>query len=305
MDVAVGAEIRRQELHDTYGGSRQSGISHSSRAPVVMCFTDPKKGALYGYRDGWGPDGLFHYTGEGQVGDQRMVKGNKAIRNHVDDQRELHVFEGVRSGVVRYRGQYDLPDPQAWYRAEALDREGDTRSVIIFKLKPRTAVPTGEEPTISYTPATATTVSDVAPESFLTTRTPLTPNQKPTFAYRRESELLTKFSRHLSDRGHEVSRKRIRPHGERDSLYTDLFDLTENLLIEAKGQATRESIRMAIGQLLDYRRFIEPHPQLAVLVPSRPREDLRDLCASLAIHTIWPDEERDEYHCEPPLPASP
>ncbi|MEV0122062.1 restriction endonuclease [Streptomyces sp. NPDC050703] len=301
MDITVGAEIRRRELHDRYGGSRQSGISHSRSAPVVMCFTDPAQGARYGYRDGWDADGLFHYTGEGQVGDQRMTKGNKAILNHVADQRELHVFEGVRSGVVRYRGQYDLPDPQAWYRAEALDREGDTRSVIIFKLKPRAFAPTGDEPTITYAPATATTVSDIPPENFLTTRTLHTPNGEPTFAYRRESELLTKFSRHLTDRGHEVSRKKIRPRGERRSLYTDLFDSTDNLLVEAKGQATRESIRMAIGQLFDYQRYIDPCPQLAILVPSCPRKDLRDLCASLSIHTIWPVEGRNDYQCEPPL----
>ncbi|MFI2613354.1 restriction endonuclease [Streptomyces sp. NPDC018584] len=302
MDIAVGAEVRRRELHARYGGSRQSGISHSRSAPVVMCFTDPKKGALYGYRDGWGADGLFHYTGEGQVGDQRMTNGNKAILNHVADQRELHVFETVRSGVVAYRGRYELPDQDAWYRAEALDREDNPRSVIIFKLKPQSFAPPASEPRIVHTPATTTTVSDVPPEEFLTTRTFLTPSPEPTVAHRRESALLASYRAHLEAQGHSLSRKRITPRGERRSLYTDLFDLTENLLIEAKGQSTRESIRMAIGQLFDYQRYIEPSPRLAVLVPTRPREDLRDLCASLAIHSIWPDEQSGEYHIEPSIP---
>ncbi|MEV7197709.1 restriction endonuclease [Streptomyces sp. NPDC093510] len=233
-----------------------------------------------------------------------MTNGNKAILNHVADQRELHVFETVRPGVVSYRGPYELPDQEAWYRAEALDREGDPRSVIIFKLKPRSAAQASGEAPIVHTPAPATTVVDVLPEDFLTTRTLLTPNQEPTYAHRRESELLSLYRAHLEGQGHNISRKKITPRGERRSLYTDLFDATENLLVEAKGQTTRESIRMAIGQLFDYQRYIEPRPKLAVLVPTRPRKDLRDLCAALAIHTIWPGEQRNEYHADPPLPSS-
>src|SRR5262245_45468801 len=34
-----------------------------------------------GYIDDWRHDGLFHYTGEGQRGDQQMRAGNKAVPN--------------------------------------------------------------------------------------------------------------------------------------------------------------------------------------------------------------------------------
>ncbi|MGA4841676.1 restriction endonuclease [Streptomyces sp. G45] len=301
ISLAIGTEIRRRELHQQFGGNRQSGISASRSNPVVMCFTDAKQGALYGYRDGWGDDGLFHYTGEGQVGDQEMLRGNKAILQHVADGRDLHMFEMVRKGVVSYLGQFELPDEQSWYRAESHDRDGVLRSVIIFKLKPCSPAATSQTAQVppTRTPAEETTVKDVPPEEFLTTRSLQTPSGEPTVTHRRESKLLSSYRAHLAAQGHEVLRQCITPRGERSSLYTDLFDRTRNLLIEAKGQATRESIRMAIGQLFDYQRYITPRPRLAILVPTQPRKDLRDLCAAHAIHTIWPDEDSSQYHIEP------
>jgi hypothetical protein len=83
-------------------------------------------------------------------------------------------------------------------------------------------------------------------------------------------------------RGHEIFRKRIVPPGEARPLFTDLFDATTGTLVEAKGTVERNAIRMAIGQLADYKRFVEDgQPRhLAVLVPSQPRRDLRELLAS-------------------------
>jgi hypothetical protein len=53
-----------------------------------------------------------------------------------------------------------------------------------------------------------------------------------------------------------------------------------------KGSVTRESIRMAIGQLIDYARFV-PTPRKVILLPSRPRADLEELLRSAAIDIIW------------------
>ena len=55
------------------------------------------------------------------------------------------------------------------------------------------------------------------------------------------------------------------PTGER--LVADAYDKKSDQLIEAKASATRDEIRMAIGQLLDYRRHLALHAKLAVLVP--------------------------------------
>lgn len=101
-------------------------------------------------------------------------------------------------------------------------------------------------------------------------------------AKRTEQNLVLAFTKHLEAKGHEVGRHRYPM-----SLVCDLFDETEGVLIEAKGSASREAIRMAIGQLLDYRRFEETQPELAVLLPARPSSDLEELLSSVGVAVIW------------------
>jgi hypothetical protein len=45
---------------------------------------------------------------------------------------------------------------------------------------------------------------------------------------------------------------------------------------------------MAIGQLIDYRRFIDPSARCAVLLPALPREDLVKLLQSEQIAIYHP-----------------
>jgi hypothetical protein len=91
----------------------------------------------------------------------------------------------------------------------------------------------------------------------------------------------------LAGLGRTCSRYRIQPPQELRSLYTDIFDSTQNVLYEAKGVATREAIRLAIGQLLDYRRHVPTNPSMAVLVPVRPSDDLVQLLNGLNIRCVY------------------
>ena len=76
-------------------------------------------------------------------------------------------------------------------------------------------------------------------------------------------------------------------------LFTDLYDATTGTLIEAKGSAERNSIRMAIGQLADYKRFVDGGKprHVAVLLPTQPRPDLQDLLKRQGIELIYPGEK--------------
>jgi hypothetical protein len=80
---------------------------------------------------------------------------------------------------------------------------------------------------------------------------------------------------------------------ETDVMYSDLYNETRYQLVEAKASATRRSIRMAIGQLADYARFIEPPPARAVLLPVRPSQDLLALLAVVGVAAVW--EEGDAF----------
>src|SRR4051812_21567862 len=87
-----GIYNRIRHIHDVYGGQRQGGISTPRLAPLIFLFTG-ETGDQYGYRDGPRADGIFAYTGEGQIGDMEFVRGNLAIRDHVKDGRDLLLFE--------------------------------------------------------------------------------------------------------------------------------------------------------------------------------------------------------------------
>src|SRR5258708_3491527 len=77
--LAPGEAVERKVLQETYGGRTQGGIGPSKRTPNVFIFSDLASGERHGYIDFWMPDGRFHYTGEGQLGDQRMASGNASI----------------------------------------------------------------------------------------------------------------------------------------------------------------------------------------------------------------------------------
>jgi 5-methylcytosine-specific restriction enzyme A len=96
----IGQRYRRRALHERLGGQRQGGISTPHDHPIVMLFKG-ESGEQYGYRDGVQPDGMFWYTGEGQVGDMQVVRGNRAIRDHKTNGRSLHLFEQLGAGWVR------------------------------------------------------------------------------------------------------------------------------------------------------------------------------------------------------------
>jgi nucleoid DNA-binding protein len=72
--------------------------------------------------------------------------------------------------------------------------------------------------------------------------------------------------------------------GER--IECDIFDVSRNEIVEAKAGATRRYVRMALGQLLDYRRHEPTHPNIAMLLPELPNKDLQRLVAEHGVTII-------------------
>lgn len=71
-----------------------------------------------------------------------------------------------------------------------------------------------------------------------------------------------------------------------------LFDLTHWQLIEAKVKTDRETIRLVIGQLMDYKRFYSRTPSLAVLLASKPSASCIKLLTDNGISVIWRNPKR-------------
>ncbi|GEM_PF-3882618 len=95
-----------------------------------------------------------------------------------------------------------------------------------------------------------------------------------------ECELCGRFERHLRDHGRTVRRYRIRLPGA-SYIESDLADVTADVLYEAKGSADRMSVRLALGQVLDYEFHVkvEHNPEIrpAILLPNHPGKDLVEL----------------------------
>ncbi|WP_139891601.1 HNH endonuclease [Bacillus sp. D386] len=89
-----------------------------------------KEGKIYGYEDGWNNEGTYVYTGEGQVGDQVFKEGNKALRDHVENGKDVFLFEkNDKNGLYRFDGQLTLI---GHHFDGGPDKFGNMRRVIIF-----------------------------------------------------------------------------------------------------------------------------------------------------------------------------
>ncbi|MBP2304769.1 restriction endonuclease [Azospirillum melinis] len=282
-----GERIERKVLQDIYGGRTQGGIGPSKSSPNVLIFSDPISGEQHGYVDGWMPDGCFHYTGEGQRGDQQMKSGNASILRHKEEGRALRVFQGAR-GTVTYLGEFEVDTERPSYITDAPETGGGPiRTVIVFRLRPKDIEPAPASNKLAgIGPAP---VEEVPVEEQWTEKAFVDPAREPYEMERREAKLVLALRDHLRSQSHTVVRLKLLPEGEAKPILTDLYDKTTNLLVEAKGSTERGAIRMAIGQLADYRRFLDA-PECAILLPSEPRSDLRRLAAAEAITLIWPVE---------------
>jgi hypothetical protein len=92
---------KRSTLHDLYGGNRQGGITPTRSHPFIFIFSG-KAGAQYGYKDGWDNENVFSYTGEGQDGDMQFIRGNLALKDHLDNGKRVFLFEYERIAHVKF-----------------------------------------------------------------------------------------------------------------------------------------------------------------------------------------------------------
>lgn len=125
---------RREDIHEIYGGQRQGGISTPSTHPLVLLFTG-ETGSQFGYKDDFRPDGTFWYTGEGQIGDMKMDRGNAAIRDHRANDKAPHLFEYISRGRVRHIGEAEYLGHHIERRP---DRNGTIRDALVFELEVKT-----------------------------------------------------------------------------------------------------------------------------------------------------------------------
>lgn len=122
---------RRSDIHDRYGGSRQSGISPSAKFPYIFIFSGVS-GHQHGYQDRWDNPNVFTYTGEGQLGDMTFTRGNLALKEHLNQGKSVFLFESDGRGTAKFISEVEFFDADYF---ETHDTKGATRLGIKFFFK--------------------------------------------------------------------------------------------------------------------------------------------------------------------------
>ena len=105
---------------------------------------------------------------------------------------------------------------------------------------------------------------------------------------RAEHELVSRYAAWLASSGIRAVSRLYRTPGLVRPFLCDLFLPEQNVLIEAKSNDSRTAIRMAIGQLMDYRHFETTDPALAILLPYAPSAEVKALLVAVDIGIVWP-----------------
>ncbi len=139
----VGEVYSRVKLHATYGGQPHTRISTPAEHDLILLFAshsvlhNPNSNGYY--TSGWTQYGIFRFVGEGRYGHMSFTRGNRALRDHLNSGKQIHLFtrsDSQPSDRVQYEGEFVY---RGHFYKEGLDQRRDLRRMIVFVLKPRHA----------------------------------------------------------------------------------------------------------------------------------------------------------------------
>ena len=104
MDLQFGVWdiVDNKTLYDSFQCRNCGGMRRSHRTNTLVLISDHTKSI---YADGWDySKGLLKYSGEGQVGDQKLAGQNKTLAESKVNGVEIHLFEVFVQGKYLYEG---------------------------------------------------------------------------------------------------------------------------------------------------------------------------------------------------------
>ena len=130
-DLKVGEELDNAALCALFGCGPQGGMrrAKATNTLVLVC-----NHVFSIYDDRW-IDGVLHYTGMGQTGDQSLTfMQNKTLAESATNGVTVHLFEVHRSQAYTYAGEVELA--AAPYAEKQHDETKAERQVWVFPLRP-------------------------------------------------------------------------------------------------------------------------------------------------------------------------
>lgn len=126
--LAINEVINNQQLCEVFLCAPQGGMRKSNRTNTLTLISDKTK--LY---DDKVVGDIYHYTGMGQSGDQKMSGQNLTLAESDNNGVEVHFFEVMKPREYTYRGQVELAGEP--YQGQQKDQDGRERLVWIFPLR--------------------------------------------------------------------------------------------------------------------------------------------------------------------------
>jgi hypothetical protein len=290
-----GQEVTKAAVHKALGGSDQHAMTSCLSRSAFLIFYDPKSGRKFGYDlwEGEQADGTISYTGQGVKGDQKMRGPNLGLIRAAQENAPIHFFRRPELGVKRvkgnpytYVGRVLLGDPMFQVQV-APDEDGRNRKVFVFKLVP-----------VGHADFVVTSLGDengaIRCEFHESPELPEVAQPRgnlrlPTAIELEENKLQNRFRKFLADRGETPETVDIRLPNVKGSVRPDFVLRERGIVIEVKPTISREHVRLAIGQVLDYAHLLKldgKNYSPAILLPAKPKADLISLTESVGIRLI-------------------
>lgn len=134
--LAQGKVIDNLQLCQTFGCSPQGGMRRSRKTNTLVLVSNHVESI---YEDRW-INGVFHYTGMGQKGDQRLsYSQNRTLAESTGNGVDVHLFEVDKDKEYTYQGRVLLTGTP--YKETQPDQAGEDRTVFVFPLTLQLGLP--------------------------------------------------------------------------------------------------------------------------------------------------------------------
>jgi len=134
-DIKPGDELDNERLCQIFGCGPQGGMRRSKKTNTLVLICNHVESI---YDDRW-IDGVLHYTGMGQSGDQSLdFMQNKTLVQSGTNSVGVHLFEVHKRRVYTYVGEVALAAQP--YQESQTDEGGHSRKVWVFPIVPKSGV---------------------------------------------------------------------------------------------------------------------------------------------------------------------
>lgn len=128
-EIKQGQILVNTDIRDIFKCSTQGGMNSSVTTNSLVLVSKHYDNL---YHDRW-IDHIFHYTGEGQQGDQQLTRNNKKLAESKTNGISVFLFEKFKSNQYRFVGEVELAANP--YQETQRDSNDTKRRVWVFPLK--------------------------------------------------------------------------------------------------------------------------------------------------------------------------